>query len=85
MVDYLDTRIGFKPLDRDYHDGYIERQLRIELERMELAKKKRIAAARNSFVDSTQYKIGSIGRAVGYHIKIPKMKIVRLWKWLFDY
>jgi hypothetical protein len=83
MVDYLDTRIGFKP--NDHHDGYVERQLHIELERLELARKKRIVSARNSFVSRMQDIVAQVGRGFGYHILIPRIKIVRLYKWLFDY
>ena len=85
MVDYIDTRIGFKPHDRDA-DDYVSRQLRVELERIEWARKRRIKVARNSFVNWLQDVIAQVGRACGYHLSpIPRIKLIRVWVWLFDY
>ncbi len=85
MVDYIDTRIGFKPNDRGA-DDYVSRQLKIELERIELSRKRRRRVALNSFTDWLQDTIAQIGRAYGYHLApIPRIKLIRVWVWLFDY
>lgn len=85
MVDYIDTRIGFKPHDRGA-DDYVSRQLKIELERLELARRERARVACNSFTNWLQDVIAQVGRAYGYHLSpIPRIKLIRCWKWLFDY
>jgi hypothetical protein len=85
MVDYIDTRIGFKPHDRGAEDEYIYSQLKIELERIESARKRRRESARESFVGWFGDMFSAIARAVGYHLTMPRRKIIQLHKYLFDY
>ena len=80
---YTDTKIGFIR-DRS-EDEYIYAQARIELERLERARERRKEIALNSFVDWMDSCISGVGRATGYIVRIPRIKLIELWRWLFDY
>ena len=83
MTDYVDTRIGFVR-DRSENE-YIYAQAIIELERLERARKQRRERAMESFVDWFGTMFSMVARAVGYHLTMPRRKIIQLYKYLFDY
>lgn len=64
-------------------DDYIYRTARQEVERLEEAKRKRLASSEQSFGNWLGSTVEKVGRAVGYVISIPIRVVSSIWKWLF--
>jgi hypothetical protein len=64
-------------------EDYIRRQAREELQRLEEARKRRLANSQQSFGDWLQNTITNIGRAIGQIVSVPIKVIGDIWNWLF--
>lgn len=65
-------------------DKQILTRLQEEIKQMEEAKKKCASLAQRSFESWSKDNIAMVGRSNGFHIKMAKDKILKIWKWLTD-
>ncbi|MGE0568800.1 MAG: hypothetical protein AB7O73_12685 [Bacteroidia bacterium] len=64
-------------------EDYIYNHARREMERLEAAKRKRLAQSQQSFGDWLMNSIEKVGRALGQIISVPVKIISNIWSWLF--
>lgn len=63
--------------------NHIFARMKNELDRLEAARQKRIAASQKSFGEWLVGTIGKASRALGYVISVPIEKTKNIWNWLF--
>jgi len=64
-------------------DDYIYQNAKREIDRMEEAKRRRLANSQQSFGDWLVNSIAKVGRALGQVISVPVKVIGSIWRWLF--